>query len=113
MLIGVVSHDVAVESFLLTEGFIQLLYFNAFWCCERIYLPYENILLTSSELRFAIKGFALMVILFFVIEFLICQLDDLRAACRLVERGFFLSLAVFAAMDLLVIPRLRRHIKAR
>ena len=40
--------------------------------------------LTSSELRFALKGFALKVILFFVIEFLVCQLDDSRAACRLV-----------------------------
>ena len=69
--------------------------------------------LTSSELRFALKGFALKVILFFVIDFLVCQLDDSRAACRLVERGFFPSLAVFAVMDLLVIPRLRRRIKAR
>ena len=40
--------------------------------------------LTSSELGFALKGFALKVILFFVIEFLVCQLDDSRAACRLV-----------------------------
>jgi hypothetical protein len=40
----VASHDVAVESFLLTERFIELLYFHAFWCCKRIYLPYENIL---------------------------------------------------------------------
>ena len=69
--------------------------------------------LTSSELRFALKGFALKVILFFVIEFLVCQLDDSRAACRLVERGLLPSLAVFAVMDLLVIPRLRRRIKAR
>ena len=76
-----------------------------FICHMRIFF------LTSSELRFAIKGFALMVILFFVIEFLICQLDDSRAACRLVERGLFPSLAVFAVMDLLVIPRLRRRIK--
>ena len=45
--------------------------------------------LTLSELRFALKGFALKVILFFVIEFLVCQLDDSRAACRLVERGFY------------------------
>ena len=44
--------------------------------------------LTSSELRFALKGFALKVILFFLIEFVVCQHDDARAACRLVERGF-------------------------
>ena len=49
-----------------------------FICHMRIFF------LTLSELRFAIKGFALMVILFFVIEFLICQLDDSSAACRLV-----------------------------
>ena len=78
-----------------------------FICHMRIFF------LTSSELRFAIKGFALMVILFFVIEFLICQLDDSRAACRLVERGFFPSLVLFAVMDFLVIPWLRRRIKAR
>ena len=70
-------------------------------------------LLTSSELRFALKGFVLKVILFFVIEFLVCQLDDSRAACRLVERGFFPSLVLFAVMDFLVIPRLRRRIRAR
>ena len=78
-----------------------------FICHMRIFF------LTSSELRFALKGFALKVILFFVIEFLVCQLDDSRAACRLVERGLLPSLAVFAVMDLLVIPRLRRRIKAR
>jgi hypothetical protein len=60
--------------------------------------------LTSSELGFALKDFVLKVILFFVIEFLVC---------RLVERGFFSYLAVFAVMDFLVIPRLRRRIKAR
>ena len=38
--------------------------------------------LTSSELRFALKDFALKVIQFFMIEFLVCQLDDSRAACR-------------------------------
>ena len=69
-------------------------------------------LLTSSELRFALKGFVLKVIVFFVIEFLVCRLDDSRAACRLVERGSP-PLAVFAVMVFLVIPRLRRRIKAR
>ena len=44
--------------------------------------------LTSSELGFDLKGFVLKVILFFVIEFLVCQPDDSRAVCRLVERGF-------------------------
>ena len=69
-------------------------------------------LLTSSELRFALKSFVLKVCLFFVIEFLICQFDDSRYACRLVARGFLPSLFVFALMDLLVIPRLRRRIRA-
>ena len=43
-------------------------------CHRRIFF------LTSSELGFALKDFVLKVILFFVIEFLVC---------RLVERGFF------------------------
>ena len=68
-------------------------------------------LLTASELRFALKSFAVKVFLFFVIEFLICQFDDSRYACRLVARGFLPSLVVFALMDLLVIPRLRRRIR--
>ena len=70
-------------------------------------------ILTSSELRFALKSFVVKLLLFFVIEFLVCQFDHSRAACRLVERGLFPSLAVFAVMDFLVIPRLRRRIKAR
>ena len=69
--------------------------------------------LTSSELRFALKGFVLKVILFFVIEFLVCQFDDSCAACLLVERGFVPFFAVYAVLDLLVIPWLRRRIKAR
>ena len=113
VLIGAVSCNFVAELFLLTERLAQFSCFNAFWRCKRIYVPYENIFLTSSELGFALKGFALKVILFFVIEFLVCQLDDSRAACRLVERGLSPSLAVFAVMDLLVIPRLRRRIKAR
>ena len=44
--------------------------------------------LTSSELGLALKGFVLKVIPFYVIEFLVCQPDDSRAVCRLVERGF-------------------------
>ena len=44
--------------------------------------------LTSSELGIALKGFVLKVIIFFVIEFLVCQPDNSRAVCRLVERGF-------------------------
>ena len=72
----------------------------------------NKFLLTSSELRFACKSFALKVFLFFVIEFLVCQFDDSRYACRLVERGFLPSLVVFGLMDLLVIPQLRRRIRA-
>ena len=68
-------------------------------------------LLTASELRFALKSFAVKVFLFFVIEFLICQFDDSRYACRLVARGFLPSLVEFALMDLPVIPRLRRRIR--
>ncbi len=69
--------------------------------------------LTSSELGIALKGFVLKVILFFVIEFLVCQPDDSHAVCRLVERGFFPSLTVFAVKDILLISRRRRRIKAR
>ena len=69
--------------------------------------------LTPSELCFALKSFAVKMLLFCVIEFLICQFDDSRIACRLVERGFLPSFIVFGLMDFLVIPRLRRRIRDR
>ena len=69
--------------------------------------------LTPSELYFALKSLAVKMLLFCVIEFLICQFDDSRIACRLVERGFLPSFVVFALMDFLVIPRLRRSTRDR
>ena len=69
--------------------------------------------LTPSELYFALKSLAVTMLLFCVIEFLTCQFDDSRIACRLVEHGFLPSFVVFALMDFLVIPRLRRRIRDR
>jgi hypothetical protein len=69
--------------------------------------------LTTSELYFALKRFVVKMLLFCVIEFLICQFDDSRIACRLVERGFLPSFIVLGLMDFLVIPRLRRRIRDR
>ena len=72
---------------------------------------HEGILFTPSELYFALKSFAVKMLC--IIEFLICQFDDSRIACRLVERGFLPSFIVFGLMDFLVIPRLRRRIRNR
>ena len=66
--------------------------------------------LTPSEHYVALKSFAVKMLLFCVIEFLICQFDDSRIACRLVKHGFLPPFVVFALMDFLVIPRLHRRI---
>ena len=97
---------------LLTGWGIQLIFGYALGVAKRSACHMRKALLTSSELRFALKSFAVKICLFFVIEFLRCQFDDSRYACRLVARGFLPSLFVFALMDLLVIPRLRRRIRA-
>ena len=73
----------------------------------------KALFLTPSGLYFALKGLAVQMLLFCVIEFLICQFDDSRIDCRLVERGFLPSFVVFALMDFLVISRLRRRIRDR
>ena len=64
----------------------------------------KALFLTPSGLYFALESLAVKMLLFCVIEFLICQFDDSRIACRLVERGFLPSFVVFALMDFLVIP---------
>ena len=80
---------------------------------KRDLLWHKAFFLTPSELYFALKSLAVKMLLFCVIEFLICQFDDSRIACRLVERGFLPSFIVFGLMDFLVIPRLRRRIRDR
>ena len=80
---------------------------------ERTACSLKKFYLTPPELSFALKSFAVKVFLFCVIECLICQVDRSRYACQLVGRGFLSSLVVFAFMDLLLIPRLRRRIRAR
>ena len=80
---------------------------------ERMACSLKKFYLTPFELSFALKSFLVKVLLFCVIECLICQFDSSRLACRLVGRGFLPSLVVFAFMDLLVIPQLRRRIRVR
>ena len=80
---------------------------------ERMACSLKKFYLTPTELSFALKSFLVKVLLFCVIECLICQFDSSRLACRLVGRGFLPSLVVFAFMDLLVIPQLRRRIRVR
>ena len=86
---------------------------SAILAFKRDLLLHEGILLTPSELNFALKSFAVKMLLFCVIESLICQFDDSHIACRLVERGFLPSFIVFGLMDFLVMPRLRRRIRDR
>jgi hypothetical protein len=104
--------DLGIKLLVLTDFCGHLICGNSTSIEERSVCLMNKFLLTSSELRFACKSFALKVFLFFVIEFLVCQFDDSRYACRLVERGFLPSLVVFGLMDLLVIPQLRRRIRA-
>ncbi|QNI92424.1 putative membrane protein [Synechococcus sp. BOUM118] len=42
---------------------------------------------------------------------LICNLDQERAFCAVVGKGFVPCLLSFALMDLLVIPRVRRRLR--
>ena len=112
ILIAIIRCSLSNYLSLLTDWGIQLIFGGTSGVTERSACHMRKALLTSSELRFALKSFAVKICLFFVIEFLICQFDDSRYACRLVARGFLPSLFVFALMDLLVIPRLRRRIRA-
>lgn len=66
--------------------------------------------LSRAELRLALQSFTIKLILFLLIEFVVCQFDRSRTVCRLVERGFVPSLVVFALMDFVVIPRVRRRL---
>ena len=70
-------------------------------------------LLNRSELRFAGVSFTVKVILFWLAELVICQLDGGRGICRVVARGFVPCLVSFAVMDLLVVTRLRRRVARR
>ena len=64
--------------------------------------------LSASEWRFAAISFATKVALFWLSELVICELDHDRVICDVVGKGFIPCLFTFAAMDLLVIPRIRR-----
>ena len=46
--------------------------------------------------------------MFWLSELVICQMDRERVICDVVGRGFIPCLITFAAMDLLVIPRIRQ-----
>ena len=67
--------------------------------------------LSVSEAHFAAKSFIAKVGLFWLFELLICNLDQQRAICVVVGRGFVPCLLSFAVMDLLVIPRVRRRLR--
>lgn len=67
--------------------------------------------LSDSESRFATNSFVVKVALFWLFELLICNLDQERAFCAVVGKGFVPCLLSFALMDLLVIPRVRRRLR--
>ena len=67
--------------------------------------------LSDSESHFATKSFGVKVALFWLFELLICNLDQERAFCAVVGKGFVPCLLSFALMDLLVIPRVRRRLR--
>jgi len=69
--------------------------------------------LSRAELRVAAIGFTFKLILFWVAQELICEIDAGRRICGLVERGFVPCLISFALMDGLILPQLRRHLKGR
>ena len=67
--------------------------------------------LSDSESRFATNSFGVKVALFWLFELLICNLDQERAFCAVVGKGFVPCLLSFAVMDLIVIPRVRRRLR--
>lgn len=69
--------------------------------------------LTPAELRDAAIGFTIKLILFWLAQEVICEIDSGRRICGLVERGFLPCLISFALMDGLILPQLRRHLKGR
>ena len=64
VLIGVVSYDVAVGSFLLTECSIKLLCFMLSGVVKESICHMRIFFLISSELVFTLKGFVLKVFIF-------------------------------------------------
>ena len=67
--------------------------------------------LSNNEARFAAKSFGVKVVLFWLFELLICNLDQERVFCGVVGEGFVPCLLSFAVMDLIVIPRVRRRLR--
>ena len=67
--------------------------------------------LSNSEARFAATSFGAKVVLFWLFELLICNLDQERAFCAVVGRGSIPCVLSFAVMDLVVIPRPRRRLR--
>ena len=65
--------------------------------------------LTPAEPRVAAIGFTIKLILFWLAQEVICEIDSGRRICGLVERGFLPCLISFALMDGLVLPQLRRR----
>ena len=76
------------------------------------YLPMVRLMgLSNNEARFAAKSFGVKVVLFWLFELLICNLDQERVFCGVVGKGFVPCLLGFAVMDLIVIPRVRRRLR--
>ena len=67
--------------------------------------------LSNNEARFAAKSFGVKVVLFWLFELLICNLDQETVFCGVVGKGFVPCLLSFAVMDLIVIPRVRRRLR--
>ena len=65
--------------------------------------------LSAVEWRFALTSFAIKVVIFWVAQLVVCELDPKRLVCGFVEKGFLPCLITYAVMDFLVIPPLRRR----
>lgn len=74
---------------------------------------FRSLRLSRAELRVATIGFTLKLMLFWLAQGVICEIDAGRRICGLVERGFFPCLISFALMDGVVLPQLRRHLGGR
>ena len=74
---------------------------------------FGSLRLSRAELRVAAVGFTLKLILFWLAQGVICEIDAGRRICGLIERGFLPCLISFALMDGVVLPQLRRHLAKR
>ena len=77
--------------------------------CGLVYRFDGLLRLSAVEWRFALTSFVIKVVIFWVAQLVVCELDPKRLVCGFVEKGFLPCLITYAVMDFLVIPPLRRR----